>query len=160
MGTDPHSGGAGFDHGPWRRKQLMVAIGATVLSLGFVVWLVARWGEVCVDESCWGNGTGSASSVAWAGLGIGLIGLCLLVMGALMKAPRQVTLVPEGEVSLSKTRVMLRDGWDEGGRPTVLVGGHEVECAEGDELRVGDTAYTVVSIDPARHWVTLRPVGR
>lgn len=159
MSTDGHTGGEGFDQGPWRRKRLMVAIGSMVLSLGFVVWLVARWGEVCVDESCWGNGAGSASSVSWAGLAIGLIGLCLLLMGTFMKAPKQVTLVPEGEVSLSKTRVMLRDGWDEGGRPTVLVGGREVACAEGDELQVGDAAYTVWSIDPARHWVTLRPVS-
>lgn len=159
MSTDGHTGGEGFDQGPWRRKRLMVAIGSMVLSLGFVVWLVARWGEVCVDENCWGNGTGSASSVSWAGLAIGLIGLCLLLMGTFMKAPKQVTLVPEGEVSLSKTRVMLRDGWDEGGRPTVLVGGREVACAEGDELQVGDAAYTVWSIDPARHWVTLRPVS-
>lgn len=158
MGNDGHIGGGGFDQGPWRRKQLMVAIGGTVLSFGFVVWLVARWGEVCVEESCWGNGAGSASSVAWAGLATGVIGLCLLVMGAFMKAPRQVTLVPEGEVNLSKTRVMLLDGWEDGGRPTLLVGGLEVQCDAGDELRVGDTAYAVWSIDQARHWVTLRPL--
>lgn len=158
MGTDGHTGGEGFDHGPWRRKQLMVSIGGTVLSLGFVVWLVARWGEVCIDESCWGNGAGSASSVAWVGMAIGLIGLCLLVMGAFMKAPKQVTLVPDGEVNLSKTRVMVRAGTGaDGDGPTILIDGREAPCGVGDTLQVGDTTYTVWSIDREREWVTLRP---
>jgi hypothetical protein len=159
MSTGGQTGGETFDFGPWRRKRLMAAAGGTLLSLGFVVWIVARWGEVCVDADCWGNGKGSAASVAWAGLAIGLIGLCVLVMGAAMKAPQQVTLVPDGEVNLSKTRVMLHDGWEGGGRPTLLVGGEEVECGLGDEVHVGGTIYTVWAIDEGRQWVTLRPAA-
>lgn len=157
MTSDGNNGGDHFDEGPIRRKQLLVATGTTVLSVGFIVWLVAQWGSVCTGDSCWGRGDGSAAPVAMVGLAVGIIGLGLLIMGVLMKAPKQVTLVPDGEVNLSKTRVMLRSGAD-GDRPTLVVGGRDVQCALGDEIAVGDAAYVVWSIDHDRQWVTLRPV--
>ena len=158
MTAHGHHNGGHFDEGPIRRKHLLVVIGATVLSFGFIVWLVAQWGTVCAGDSCWGNGDGSAAPVAVLGLAIGVVGLGFLMTGVLTKASTQVTLVPDGEVSLSKTRVMLRGGAD-GDQPTLVVGSREVQCGLGDEITVGDTTYAVWSIDHDREWVTLRPVA-
>lgn len=142
----------------WRRKQVLVSVGTVAMVLGLVVWVVAQWGEVCDDAaSCWGNGAGSAGAVAAVGLAVAIIGLGSLISGVVIRASVQVTLVPDGEVTLGGIRVMVPEAWA-GDRAPLIVDGRAMQCAAGDRLRIGDAVYTVLSIDSARHWVTLRPL--
>jgi hypothetical protein len=133
-------------------------VGTLAIVLGLVVWVVAELGEICADPTtCWGNGAGSAGAVAAVGLAVAIIGLGSLISGVVIRASVQVTLVPDGEVTLGGIRVMVPEAW-EGTRAPLIVDGRAMQCATGDRLRIGDVVYTVLSIDSARHWVTLRPV--
>ena len=138
----------------WRRRQLLIVSGLVLAVGGLGLYVTAHWGTLCVNESCWGEASGSAWPV---GLGGAIVAVIIAISGFAVPAPDQVTLVPGGEVQLSGMRVMVT-GPDGSAAARLRVGDDEITCRQGDRITVGEYSYDVQAVDGALHWVTLCPV--